>query len=119
MEEPSGDQRGVESGSALVEILRSVPPSAAITQTSVLRLKSNSLPVRSETKAISLPSGDQRGLELEYGDAVSWRGKALPSAGTSQMAETRRLRSLSTRLRTKATCFPSGESLGSATNWKR
>src|SRR5262245_63287748 len=34
-----------------------------MTQTSVLRLFSNSLPVRLETKAILVPSGDQRGSE--------------------------------------------------------
>src|SRR5215204_4407699 len=60
---PSCDQRGLESSSSWAEILVSAPPAAETTQTSVLRLSSKALPVRSETKAIERPSGDQRGSE--------------------------------------------------------
>src|SRR6185436_8148626 len=58
---PSGDQRGLASASSWSEIFLSSPPSALITQTSVLRSASYSLPVRFETKVMLLPSGDHCG----------------------------------------------------------
>src|SRR5438876_11537554 len=58
---PSGDQRGEVSGSSETDIFVSGPPAASITQMSLLRPSSNSFPVRSETKAIFLPSGDHCG----------------------------------------------------------
>src|SRR6476659_3760960 len=60
---PSGDQRGLLSGSSWSELLVSDPPSAGITQTSLFRFSSYSLPVLFETKAIRVPSGDQCGSE--------------------------------------------------------
>src|SRR6185295_8017198 len=58
---PSGDQRGSRSPSSWSDILVSSPPSAGIVQTSVLRLSSNARPLRSDTKAILVPSGDHTG----------------------------------------------------------
>src|SRR5258705_11488146 len=58
---PSGDQRGLLSFSSWSEILVSGPPAAEITHTSSFRSPSNSLPVRFETKATRVPSGDHCG----------------------------------------------------------
>src|SRR5215210_3060334 len=60
---PSGDQRGEESSSSWSEIFVSAPPSAGTTHTSELRLSSKALPVRSETKAMRVESGDHCGSE--------------------------------------------------------
>src|SRR5215213_2863281 len=61
MDLPSGDQRGLLSDSSWSEILRVGPPAESMTKTSVLRLSSKALPVRSETKAMKFPSGDHCG----------------------------------------------------------
>src|SRR5580765_3073366 len=59
---PSGDQRGELSGPAAVDTRVNVPPSAGMTHTSGLRpSSSNSWPLRSETNAILVPSGDHCG----------------------------------------------------------
>src|SRR5262245_42801697 len=58
---PSGDQRGDESGSSERDTLVNGPPDASMIQTSLLRPSSNSFPVRSETNAIFVPSGDHCG----------------------------------------------------------
>src|SRR5437879_8136282 len=58
---PSGDHRGEVSGSSERDIFVSGPPAASIIQMSLLRPSSNSFPVRSETNAIFVPSGDHCG----------------------------------------------------------
>src|SRR5215510_5949241 len=60
---PSGDQHGLLSPSSWSEIRVGVPPSDEITQTSVFELSLYSLPVRFETNAIRVPSGDHCGSE--------------------------------------------------------
>src|SRR5216117_3204366 len=58
---PSGDHRGDISGSSDCEIFVSGPPSLPMTQMSLFRPSSNSFPVRSETNAIFVASGDHCG----------------------------------------------------------
>src|SRR5215510_1351175 len=58
---PSGDQRGLSSLSSWSEILVSGPPAAAMTHTSAFRFSSYSFPVRLDTNASCLPSGDHCG----------------------------------------------------------
>src|SRR5918997_217937 len=84
MDLPSGDQRGLLSASAWSEILRMGPPAASTTKTSVLRLSSKALPVRSETKAMKLPSGDQSKVLTPFFRFV----KRLASPPSNESAQT-------------------------------
>ena len=52
---------------------------------------------RPDVNAIDLPSGDQRGALADHASSTICRGAELPSAATTQMDGTRRLRARSMR----------------------
>src|SRR5215203_5583428 len=80
---PSGDQRGLLSASSWSEILRMGPPAESMTKISVLRLSSKALPVRSETKAIKLPSGDHCGsVSFQSSPKVSCEAAPVRASAT-------------------------------------
>src|SRR5215216_3018279 len=96
---PSGDQRGELSGPGAYEMcvnghelpfaFTSEHPEAAMTQTSLFRSWSYSLPVRLETKAMRDPSGDHCGsVSFQSSPSVSCRAEP-ERASMIQMCERR------------------------------
>jgi hypothetical protein len=65
------------------------------------------------SKAIRVPSGDQRGEASRFVPAVSRRGSVEPSIGSVQIALVYRFSSRSTPITTNATIVPSGDTRGS------
>ncbi len=80
--EPSGDQEGVISLFAWLEICVWLDPSASITKTSVPH---SEYPARCESKRIFEPSGDQAGLFAvpPLGETWTWLD---PSASITQIS---------------------------------
>ena len=104
---PSGETWNALTSSASRVACSASPPPTGMRQTCVE-------PERLERNQTERPSADQRGSESPASCEVR-RLSPLPSAPTSQRSVRRRLCSRSVRLRTKATCLPSGETRGSET----
>ena len=106
---PSGDQTGFDAPLRIFVNWKASPPSVGITQ--ICRS-----PLRSDTKASLLPSGDHLGLLSVLGPDVNCLGLVLPQVDVIQICERYSLAFSSIIVLTYAIRFPSGETCGSDTN---